>query len=129
MSLSLPAELVIIGIILIAILSLFMIGIEYSLPTFDRAKFDDINSKYLTLLNKNGGLSADDKTSLENELTSLGFSNINITAPETVSWGEEAILRVVADYDLEITKTDGSKEIITKTATYENSIVVLSLGS
>ncbi|MDK2920165.1 MAG: hypothetical protein PWQ37_2898 [Candidatus Petromonas sp.] len=127
MGFSLPGEWVILGIVIIGILSLFMVGIEYSIPTFDRAMFDDICNKYLAIIEKNGGLSSSDITNLENELTSLGFTNINVIAPTSVSWGNEATLRVTADYEFQITKLDGSKKIMTKTATYENSTIVLTL--
>ena len=127
MAFSIPGEFVIVGLVIIGILSLFVVGIEYSLPTFDRAKFDDVCNKYLAVLEKNGELSSSDRANLENRLNSLGFSNININAPASTNWGDEATLRVTADYQFQITKPDGSKEIISKMATYENSIIVLSL--
>lgn len=121
----LPGELIILGTIIIALFTVIVGVTEFTAPVFDRSKFDDTCNKGLAIVERTGKLTENDKDKIEKELNRLGFIDINITAPDHTDWGQEATLVVIADYEFEVTTGDGSKKIITETAKYENSTIVM----
>ncbi len=122
-----PGNLVILSLVLI-FLFMFAVGnIEYSLPFFQRIKFDNICNKYLSIVQAEGGLSITDRNNLTNELENIGFTDISITAPTKLAWNSEATLRVEADYIFKVTKGNLSKEDKTIRAVYENKTRVMTL--
>lgn len=122
-----PGNLFILALVIV-FLFLFAVGnTEYSLPFFQRLKFDNICNKYLVIVQANGGLNQADRDNLIRELEEIGFSNVYIEAPTKVAWNTEAILKVEADYIFKITKGSLIKENKTIRAVYENKTVVMTL--
>lgn len=122
-----PGNLFILALVIV-FLFLFAVGnTEYSLPFFQRLKFDNICNKYLSIIQANGGLNQADRDNLIRELEEIGFSNVYIEAPTKVAWNTEAILKVEADYIYKITKGSLIKENKTIRAVYENKTVVMTL--
>jgi len=122
-----PGNLFILALVIV-FLFLFAVGnTEYSLPFFQRLKFDNICNKYLSIIQANGGLNQADRDNLIRELEEIGFSNVYIEAPTKVAWNTEAILKVEADYIFKITKGSLIKENKTIRAVYENKTVVMTL--
>lgn len=122
-----PGNIVILAI---AILALFLFAVgstEYSLPFFQRIKFDNICNKYLYIIQSEGGLSETDRSELVKELNNIGFNNVSITAPIKATWNTEAILKIEADYTFKTTKGNMTKEDKTIRATYENKTRVMTL--
>lgn len=123
-----PGSLVVLALVLV-ILFLFAVGnIEYSLPFFQRIKFDNICNKYLAIVQAEGGLSMTDRNNLTSELENIGFNNVIIIAPTNrLAWNSEATLRVEADYTFKVTKGNLSKDNKTIRAVYENKTRVMTL--
>lgn len=122
-----PGNLFILALVIV-FLFLFAVGnTEYSLPFFQRLKFDNICNKYFSIIQANGGLNQADRDNLIRELEEIGFSNVYIEAPTKVAWNTEAILKVEADYIFKITKGSLIKENKTIRAVYENKTVVMTL--
>jgi hypothetical protein len=122
-----PGHIFILALIIV-FLFMFAVGsTEYSLPFFQRIKFDNICNKYLAVIQANGGLDANDRTNLINALEAIGFINVSIEAPIKVSWNEEARLEVEADYIYKVTKSTLSKEENVIRAIYNNKTRVMTL--
>lgn len=121
------ADLIIFGLIFILLLTVFVVGTEGTIPMFKRVEFDDACDKYLRQMSINRGLFSDDITDLRNNLISLGFQSITITAPADVDWGSEGKLLVEAYYEVEQTDKNLSKSSVSKKITYENSTIVMGL--
>lgn len=120
-------QLVILALVVV-FLFMFAIGnIEYSLPFFQRIKFDNICNKYLATIQAEGGLNSTDRNNLISELDKIGFKNASITAPTKLAWNSEAVLRIEADYIFKITKGDLSKDAKIIRAIYENKTRVMTL--
>src|SRR5690554_5466042 len=120
-----PGNLFILTLVIV-FLFLFAIGnTEYSLPFFQRLKFDNVCNKYLAIVQANGGLSQADRNNLVHELEEIGFTNVSIEAPTKVDWNIEAVLRVEADYTFKTTKGNLSKEEKSIRAVYENKTRVM----
>lgn len=120
------------GLVILALVVVFLFmfavgNIEYSLPFFQRLKFDNVCNKYLAIVQAEGGLKPTDRSSLVNELNSIGFTNVSITAPVKLAWNTEAALRVEADYTFKTTKGNMSKGEKTIRAIYENKTRVMTL--
>lgn len=122
-----PGNFVILAIVIV-FLFMFAVGsTEYSLPFFQRLKFDNICNKYLSIIQANGGLVLSDRNSLIEELDEIGFTNVYISAPTKLDWNTEAILIIEADYEYKITKGNLTKETKTIRAKYENKTRVMTL--
>lgn len=123
-----PGNLVVLALVLV-FLFLFAVGnTEYSLPFFQRIKFDNVCNKYLSIVQAEGRLSVTDRNSLINELENIGFKDVIIIAPTNrLAWNSEATLRVEADYTFKVTKGNLSKEDKTIRAIYENKTRVMTL--
>ncbi len=120
-------QLVILALVLI-FLFMFAVGnIQYSLPFFQRLKFDNICNRYLAIVQAEGGLNATHRSNLVDELNSVGFTNVNITAPVKLSWNTEAILKIEADYTFKVTKGNMSNEEKNMKIVYENKTRIMSL--
>lgn len=125
-----PGELVIVGFVIILLLAIVVIGIEYSIPLYVRANFDDLCSSYLADIEINAGLSTTKRTQLTEQLSRMGVVNVTISAPHAGTWGEEATLRVEGDYVFRTTRyTDMSKPNTLKRIVYENSTRIISLDA
>jgi len=119
---------VVILALVVVFLFMFIIGnIEYSLPFFQRIKFDNVCNKYLAIIQAEGGLNTTDRDNLINELDKIGFTNVSITAPTKLAWNSEAILKIEADYTFKVTKGDMSKDTKTIPTVYENKTRVMTL--
>ncbi|KAB3535633.1 hypothetical protein F8154_05745 [Alkaliphilus pronyensis] len=123
----LPGDLLILGFVIVFLVLFFVTGIENTIPAFVRTEFDILCSKYLALLQSEGGISPQLKCDLETELINMGFTNINITAPEDAVWGQEAQLTVTADYIYETTSVTLTKEEVTRRATFNEKTIVMTL--
>lgn len=122
-----PGNLVILALVVV-FLFMFAIGnIEYSLPFFQRIKFDNVCNKYLAIIQAEGGLNTVDRDNLISELDKIGFTNVSITAPTKLAWNSEAVLRIEADYTFKRVKGDLSKDAKTIRAVYENKTRVMTL--
>ncbi|MBU5676898.1 hypothetical protein KQI88_10765 [Alkaliphilus sp. MSJ-5] len=120
-------QLVILTFVII-FLFMFAVGnIEYSLPFFQRLKFDNVCNRYLAIIQAEGGLNTLNRNSLVLELEDRGFTNVNISAPTKVSWNSEAVLRVEADYTFKTTTGDIEKKENTRKVVYENKTRVMTL--
>ncbi|WIV11140.1 hypothetical protein [Proteiniborus sp. MB09-C3] len=120
-------QLVILALVII-FLFMFAVGnIQYSLPFFQRLKFDNVCNKYLAIVQAEGGLNDTHRNNLVNELNSIGLTNVNITAPVKLSWNTEAILKVEADYTFKVTKGNMSNEEKNMKVTYENRTRIMTL--
>ncbi len=121
-----PSNLIVVTIFIV-ILSVFTVGtFENSIPLFKRIRFDNIGSQYLSELQKSRGLSQKDIDEIESKLTEIGFQNIRVMAPTSAEWGHEATLRIDADYVFERTNMDMKKEENVKTATFEETTVIMT---
>lgn len=122
-----PGNLVVLALVLV-FLFMFVVGnSEYSLPFFQRIKFDNVCNKYLAIIQAQGGLNSTDRNDLTSELEKIGFKNVSITAPTKLAWNSEAILRIEADYTFKVTKGNLSKEDKIIRAMYENKTRVMTL--
>lgn len=122
-----PGNIFIFALVILA-LFIFAVGsTEYSLPFFQRIKFDNVCNKYLSIIQSEGGLSEADRNELVDELNKIGFKNVSITAPTKATWNTEVILKIEADYTFKTTKGDMKKEDKTIRATYENKTRVMTL--
>lgn len=120
-------QIVILALVII-FLFMFVVGnIQYSLPFFQRLKFDNVCNKYLAIVQAEGGLNVVDRNNLINELNRIGFTNVSITAPVKLSWNTEAILKVEADYIFKVTKGDMSNEEKNVKIIYENKTRIMTL--
>lgn len=125
-----PGELVIVAFVIILLLAVVVIGIEYSIPLYVRANFDDLCSSYLADIEIDAGLSTAKRMQLIEKLGQIGIINVTITAPYTGTWGEEATLRVEGDYVFRTTRyTDMSKANTLKRIVYVNSTRIISLDA
>jgi len=124
-----PGQLLVLTMAIIMLLMFAVGGVEYSIPFFLRIRFDNVCNKYLAVVQAQGGLNADDRAQLEQDLEVIGFDNVRIVAPENLSWNSEALLRIEADYVFEVItgRWDMGKETITKRAIYENRTRVMTL--
>jgi len=116
-----PGTLIIAGVLIISFILIFAIGVSETTPTFARNDFDNICNKYLSLMIAKGGLDSTDKANLENELMSIGYKNVTITAPVSAEWGSEITLKVEAYYDYDTINPDYTRENKSVKSTYENS--------
>lgn len=123
-----PGELIILGLVIVFLLLFFAIGVENTIPAFVRTEFDAVASRYLMQLQTSGGIGPQQRNQLQAELNNLGFTNIQITAPENVVWGQEARLIITADYVIGRTKPDLTKENATLTATFDERTIVMTLN-
>lgn len=122
-----PIKLFFLGLVLIFIVLIMVVGIEYQIPLFIRANFDDISNSYLAVIERDGGLDSNQRDTLTAELFNLGIINVNINAPVSGNWGEKVTLRIEGDYIFESTNaSDLSKESISERIVYENSTIILS---
>lgn len=122
-----PGNIVILAIVILALFMFAVGSTEYSLPFFQRIKFDNVCNKYLYIIQSEGGLSETDRNDLVEELNKIGFESISITAPRKVTWNTEAILKVEADYTFKTIKGNMNKEDKTIRAVYENKTRVMTL--
>lgn len=114
--------------LVVLVLVMFAVGnIEYSLPFFQRLKFDNICNKYLSIVQTEGGLSVQDRDNLLEDLNRLEFTDIVINAPTKLGWNSEALLRVEGNYTFRTVKGDFSKGENTKRLVYENKTRVMTL--
>ncbi|MFA5576306.1 MAG: hypothetical protein WCZ27_09710 [Tissierellaceae bacterium] len=122
-----PGNLVILALVVV-FLFMFVVGsTEYSLPFFQRLKFDNVCNKYLAIIQANGGLSQEHKNELTLELEEIGFTDVSISAPTKLEWNTEAILRVEASYKFKAMKAYLFREEKTLQAVYENKTRVMTL--
>ncbi len=122
-----PSELILLGLIIVFVLLFFVTGVENTIPVFIRTEFDNVGSYYLSTLQSNGGITTTDKNNIIAKLIDLGFTNIQITAPENVQWGEEARIIIKADFKVTQTNVDLNKETKTITATFDEKTIVMTL--
>lgn len=118
---------VVISIILVALLLIFAICVEGTIPAFVRTEFDKICDRHLAMMSISGGLSNIDKNSLKNELEAMGLINITITAPEYEVWGSEGTLEVIAYYGHETANENYEREESLKMLRYKNSTAIFGL--
>ena len=121
-----PVSLWILGLGLLFILLIAVVGVDYTIPMFVRANFDDVCNSYLAIIERDGGLDNSHRNGLRAELNTLGITNVTIDAPASASWGQKVTLRIEGDYTFDTTRSDLSKASITKRIVYENSTVILS---
>jgi|GEM_PF-5075323 len=119
--------LLIMGLVIVFLLLFFLIGAEHTIPAFVRTDFDAICNRYFLQLQTNGGIPQQAKNLLVAELTAIGFTNIVITAPEAVAWGQEARLIVRANYMITTTRSNLTKESVALTATFDEKTIVMTL--
>ncbi len=120
-------QLVILTLVVI-FLFMFAVGnIEYSLPFFQRLKFDNVCNRYLAIIQAEGGLNAANRDNLILELEERGFTNVKILAPTKLSWNSEAVLRVEADYTFKTTTVNIEKKENTMKVVYENKTRIMTL--
>ncbi len=124
----LPTVLMIMGLVIIFLLLFFLIGAENTIPAFARTDFDAICNRYFMQLQTNGGIPQQAKNLLTSELTAIGFTNVRITSPESVEWGQEARLIVRADYMITKTRPDLTKENAVLTANFDERTIVMTLN-
>ncbi len=124
----LPSVLMILGLVIVFLLLFFLIGAENTIPAFVRTDFDAICNRYFMQLQTNGGVPQQAKNLLTSELTAIGFTNVRITAPEAVAWGQEARLTVIADYIINRTRPNLTKENVALTATFDERTIVMTLN-
>lgn len=124
-----PGQLFVLTVALLMLLMFAVGGVEFSIPFFQRLKFDNVCNKYLSVVQTQGGLNDHDRAQLRQDLEAIGFENVQIEAPENLSWNSEALLRIEADYSFEVVtgNWDMGKETITKKAVYENRTRVMTL--
>lgn len=115
------------GLVVVFLLLLFVVGVENTIPAFVRTEFDAVGSYYLKKLQSSGGITQTDKNEINSRLNELGFQNIRIVAPERVAWGEEAHLKIVADYQIKQTKPDLRKNTKVLSATFDEKTIVMTL--
>ena len=120
-------NLVILGLVIVFLFFITVGVIEYTIPFFDRLKFDSILNDYLSIIQKTGGLTTAQRNELILKLEGIGFSNIVIAAPNNTNWGEEASLRVEADYIFSSLSTNFIRSDNTLRVTFFNSTVVMTL--
>lgn len=80
-------------VICILILAIFIMSIvEMTIPLFKKIKLNSISERYMSIMEYNSGLTADERTQLINELTDNGFLNVsvNCTLVNTLKYGEKA---------------------------------------
>ena len=123
-----PGELIILGLLIVLLFLFLVIGVENTIPAFVRTEFDAIASRYLMQLQTNGGLVLQKRNQLQAELNNLGFTNIQITAPDSVAWGQEARFIIKADYVITQTRPDFTKDNKTLTATFDEKTIVMTLN-
>jgi len=75
-----------------------------AVPFFKKEELNRIGRQYISKMEVStaGGLTIDDKSTLENELISLGFENISIicTSAGSVKFGEMSSLDINTTYDM-----------------------------
>lgn len=125
---SLPGELIILGLIIVFLILFFVIGVENTIPVFIRTEFDNVGSYYLNKLQSTGEITVADRNDITNRLIDLGFTNIIISAPAAVGWGKEGYIRIAADYPITQTRADLSKEIKALTAVFDEKTIVMTLN-
>ena len=114
--------------LVVIFLVMFAVGnIEYSLPFFQRLKFDNICNKYLSIVQTEGGLSVKNRNDLLADLEKLGLTDISINAPTKLEWNNEALLKIEGNYTFNTVKGDLSKADNTKRLVYENKTRVMTL--
>jgi hypothetical protein len=114
--------------LVVIFLVMFAVGnIEYSLPFFQRLKFDNICNKYLSIVQTEGGLSVKNRNDLLADLEKLGLTDISINAPTKLEWNNEALLKIEGNYTFNTVKGDLSKGDNTKRLVYENKTRVMTL--
>lgn len=89
-------------VICILILAIFIMSIvEMTIPLFKKIKLNSISERYMSIMEYNSGLTADERTQLINELTDNGFLNVsvNCTLVNTLKYGEKAFLDIDTTYD------------------------------
>lgn len=124
-----PSHLFVLALVVV-FLFMFAIGsLELSFPFFARIRFDNTCNKYLAIVQAQGGLNATDRSTLIQELETLGFTNISITAPTNLTWNSEAILKIEADYRFRALggSFNMERQEVSKRAVYENKTRVMTL--
>lgn len=71
---TIPVDLIIIGLVLAAVLLVFVVGVEATIPLFKRVEFANICDKYFRLLNIKRGLSSTDENNLKMNFMILDLS-------------------------------------------------------
>lgn len=121
-------DLIIFGLIVLALVFGFVIGVEGTTPFFSRTEFDMICSNFLkeTMIEK--GLDDTSKQELIQELKNEGFEDVKVVAPDSLEWGQEFEFKVEASLKLKETKDySGAKEIKTRVFVFEENAKAMGL--
>ena len=120
-------NLIVLGLVVVFLFAIAVGVLEHTIPFFDRLKFDNTVNDYLSIVQKTGGLTTAQRNELVLKLEKISFNNIVITAPTSTNWGEEASLRVEADYVFSALGTNFFKSDNTLRASFLNSTIVMTL--
>jgi len=81
-----------IGIIIILLISVVLI--DYIVLINLKVDYDLICRKYFWMAEMNGGLSDGDKTEIRELLLSRNYSDIVVTSPENIGFGEDITIKI-----------------------------------
>lgn len=92
------SRVIVLGLILVVFITVLVYMVEFFIPLSAKADMNTCCRNTLFKMEIMGGLSADDKADLQNELEGKGFSNVIINGTYFAKHGEEITLHVEAEY-------------------------------
>ena len=93
-----PVKAVVFAILMVIMICIAVSLVEMVIPLSARAEMNTQCRRTLLNMEVQGGLTSDEKTSLEKILNEVGFSSISISGTETAKFGDEMFLKVEAKY-------------------------------
>ena len=133
-----PSSLIILGIVLVALILIFTIGLTETLPLYIKTEFDSACSEFVDNFIVRGKYSSQDLTEL---LAGLDKMNIVITevraylsndennyysAGEVISWGETVTIIITGIYEYESMSGDGSTSDKAHTLRYKRTFKMVT---
>lgn len=89
---------VIVGVVLVIMVAMLVVSIEFFVPLSAKSELNSIGRRALLKMEDNNGLTPVDIAALSMELSSIGFTDILIGAPEIAVKGQEITLDISANY-------------------------------
>ena len=93
-----PARAIVTGIILVIIMAMLVFTVEFFLPLSAKSDMNIICRRALLKMESSGGLAANDRLELIEELGNKGFIDIDVAGTQNVKQGETLNLYVKAGY-------------------------------
>lgn len=93
-----PVRVITSGILLVIMAAMLVFAIEFFLPLSAKSDLNVACRSTLLVMENEGGITEEVKSSLKSELESKGFSNVSITGTSFARQGETVNLKVAAYY-------------------------------